>query len=183
MKVPIPDPLLKDTLLQGLMRSDESKYKHMVLREYAKNLESTFDELRQTMQTVEGLREQEIINEYAPTAALAQADVMTIEGRKPNDHCYFPGHKGHCNKECMKQNIQSCALRDRLSPLTCAGSGMRMAPAHMATSANSNTETKQWQIHCTKQTNQNMRMSQMLLTMNPAANRISSKGDDCAPVF
>ena len=56
MKVPIPDPLLKVMLLQGLMRSDESKYKHMVLREYAKNLESTFDELRQTMQTVEGLR-------------------------------------------------------------------------------------------------------------------------------
>ena len=119
MRVPIPDPLLKVMLLQGLMRSDESKYKHMVLREYAKNLESTFDELRQTMQTVEGLREQEIINEYAPTAALAQADVMTIEGRKPNDPCYFPGHKGHCNKECMKQHPELRPKRQTKSTNLC----------------------------------------------------------------
>ena len=108
MKVPIPDPLLKVMLLQGLIKSDENKYKHMVLREYAKNLESSFDELRQTMQTVEGLRQQEIINEYAPTVALAKADVMTFA---PNQSCHLPGHKGHTNAECRKQHPKLRQLR------------------------------------------------------------------------
>ena len=119
MKVPIPDPLLKVMLLQGLIKSDENKYKHMVLREYAKNLESSFDELRQTMQTVEGLRQQEIINEYAPTAALAKADAMTFAGRKPNETCHLPGHRGHTNKQCMKQHPELRSKRQTKTPSLC----------------------------------------------------------------
>ena len=62
MNVPIADPLLKVMILQGLIRSNKAKYGQMVLSEYAQNLKSSFDQLRNTMQTVEGLREQSIID-------------------------------------------------------------------------------------------------------------------------
>ena len=57
MSVPIADPLLKVMILEGLVRSDKAKYSQMVLNEYAKNLTSDMSEMRQIMQTVEGLRE------------------------------------------------------------------------------------------------------------------------------
>jgi hypothetical protein len=94
MKVPIAGPLLKVMILQGLIRSNEAKYKHMVLTEYAQNLKSSIDELRATMQTVEGLREQDIIDQYAPTN-LTETEVHLTAGRGPNDKCYLPGHQGH----------------------------------------------------------------------------------------
>jgi hypothetical protein len=96
MNVPIADPLLKVMILQGLIRSNKAKYGQMVLSEYAQNLKSSFDQLRNTMQTVEGLREQSIIDQYAPTSLLT-ADVHSASGGMA---CSKPGHRGHTRQEC-----------------------------------------------------------------------------------
>lgn len=84
MNVPIPAPLLKVMILEGLVRSNKKKYSQMVLNEYANNLTSTIQGLRSKMQTVEGLREAEIISQYAPIT-LAEGDVML--GSSGAEHC------------------------------------------------------------------------------------------------
>jgi hypothetical protein len=78
MSVPIAAPLLKVMILEGLVKSDD-KYRNMVMAEYANNLTTDIPQLRQTMQTVEGLREAEIMERYAPVK-LAQADVLMGAG-------------------------------------------------------------------------------------------------------
>jgi hypothetical protein len=96
MKVPIAGPLLKVMILQGLVASDKDKYGAMVLNEYASDLKSSFDKLRNTMQTVEGLREQAILDQYAPSS-LAEASVQVAGADGP---CPTPGHKNHTVGEC-----------------------------------------------------------------------------------
>ena len=69
MKFPIAGPLLKVLILEGLNKSDRNKYGQMVIQAYANDLVDDVERLQTTMETVEGLRSQQIRDEFAPTRA------------------------------------------------------------------------------------------------------------------
>lgn len=114
MTTRIAEPLVKVFLLEGLLRSDSTKYKNAVMQAYANNLKDSFDQLRTTMQTVEGTRTEDIRKEYAPALA-AEASVQMGSAApnkrsgqrkaRPEDDepCKIPGHEGHTNKQCRLQ--------------------------------------------------------------------------------
>ena len=111
MTTRIAEPLVKVFLLEGLRRSDSAKYKNAVMQAYANNLKDSFDQLRTTMQTVEGTRTEEIRKEYAPAlAAEANVHMTTNASKKPKSDadkpCKIKGHKGHTNRECRLQKFQ-----------------------------------------------------------------------------
>lgn len=113
MKFPIAGPLLKVMLLEGLNRSDQNKYGQVIISAYANDLADDLEKIQATMETVEGLRAEQIKAEYAPTS-LASADVSYGGGasdrtgrgnpldptNKPEEPCNIPGHVGHSNKQC-----------------------------------------------------------------------------------
>ena len=85
------------------------------MQAYANNLKDSFDQLRTTMQTVEGTRTEDIRKEYAPALA-AEASVQMgaaasnkrssqrkLRPDDPNAPCKIDGHKGHTNKQCNLQ--------------------------------------------------------------------------------
>jgi hypothetical protein len=104
MRFPIVGPLLKVMILEGLNRSS-SKYGQMVISAYANDLEDTIEHLQMTMETVEGLRNKQIMDEFAPTQ-LATGTVMVATGNpldphnNPNEPCDTEGHVGHLNSQC-----------------------------------------------------------------------------------
>ena len=108
MKFLIAGPLLKVLILEGLNKSDKAKYNQMVIQAYANDLTDDIERLQTTMETVEGLRSQQIRDEFAPTqlatASVNQYGGSTGEPTDPRNHpespCSTPGHVGHLNKQC-----------------------------------------------------------------------------------
>ena len=111
MKFPIAGPLLKVLILEGLNKSDRVKYSQMVITAYANDLVDDLDRLQTTMETVEGLRSQQIRDEFAPTQlATAQVNMGASASGDPHDPsndpngpCDAPGHIGHLNKQCRSK--------------------------------------------------------------------------------
>ena len=111
MKFPIAGPLLKVLILEGINRSDKTKYGQMVINAYANDLVDGLDRLQTTMETVEGLRTQQIMDEFAPTQlATSVVNIAGAASGNPNDPsnnpdapCDSPGHVGHLNKQCRSK--------------------------------------------------------------------------------
>ena len=144
MKVPIAIPLLKVFALEGLLRSNK-KYEPMVTWAYSNNLADTFESLADKMTTVEGMRGDNIRNQFGSTPTnLATADVQAARaegsssksnnrsgkgnqqrnrgGKKqppfivnPNGACKLPNHF-HKNRECSVQKLRHLKSTQRASP-------------------------------------------------------------------
>ena len=109
MRFPIAGPLLKVMILEGLMRSNKAVYGQMVISAYANDLSDNIDHLQTTMETVEGLRFQQITDEFAPTSLTVGTvaygtDTNSADPKhpsnRPTEPCDTDGHIGHTREQC-----------------------------------------------------------------------------------
>ena len=105
MRIPIAEPLLKVLILEGLRRHDDAKYGPTVMRAYTDDLTATMDKLRSMFVTVEGLRKQQMMQEFAPTN-LTSGSVAAAEGGSKSCSVHGPDC-GHDDDGCIVQKIRA----------------------------------------------------------------------------
>ncbi len=104
MKVPIAGPLLKVIILEGLYRSDKTKYNQAVINAYSNNLSNSIEQLQAIMEIVEGLRSQQIIDEYTPSST---SGVIAFGAAKRVDDLIIAGSTDEETKKVIETLIAS----------------------------------------------------------------------------